>query len=196
MIRLLFVLLNFLVFVTANAQEINVGRTWEISEPDPIIEAQKRAENVPPDRFKPKNTFRDRLAAKNILRVAVANKRLYIPTHTVEHEVLDRNGNVLYPVGFTYNPIQYMPRFNQRIIIIDEVDADSIKSFLKPSDTVIVNNGDLQRVSQVIGQRADMLDILTAEAMDIKRIPVVVTIDYDNLAYHLEEFTPELGVPL
>ena len=41
-----------------------------------------------------------------------------------------------------------------------------------------------------------MLDILTAESMNIKRIPVVVTVNYEDHYYNLEEFLPEQGVPL
>tara|TARA_B100000902_G_scaffold399937_1_gene473784 strand:- start:3428 stop:4051 length:624 start_codon:yes stop_codon:yes gene_type:complete len=196
MVRSLIALSLCSVCISSFSQEITVGSTWDIVEPDPMVEAQRRAEQLPPERVKPKSTFRERLAAKKIKRVAVAAERHYTPTHTVEREVLDRNGNILYPVGFTYNPIKYMPRFDQRIVIIDEKDAAAVKPHLKPSDTVIVNEGDLLRVSQLLGQRANMLDILTAEAMDIQRIPVVVTIDYENLAYRLEEFMPEFGVPL
>jgi hypothetical protein len=179
-----------------SAQEITIGRTWKIVEPDSMVEAQKAAENIDPERLKPKNTFRERLAAKNILRTVTSKARLFTPSHTVERAVYDRDGNVLYPVGYTYNPIQYMPRFNQRIVVIDERDAEFIKPYLKPSDTVIVNQGDLLAVSEIIGQRANMLDILSAEAMDIKRVPVVITIDYENISYRLEEFNPEIGVPL
>lgn len=185
-----------LASMLVKAQEITIGRTWDVVEPDPMVEAQKRAEQISPERLKPRDTFRERLSAKSISRVTAPTERLYKPSHTVEREVLDRDGNILYPVGFTYNPIQYMPQFNQRIVIIDEQDAEFVKPHLRPSDTVIVNSGDLLRVSEVIGQRTNMLDILTAESMDVQRIPVVVTIDYEKLSYRLVEFNPEQGVPL
>lgn len=188
--------LLLLSLTEAFSQEITVGRTWDITEPDPIAEAQRRAENVSPKKLTPRSSFRHRLAAKNIQRVAEPLERTYTPLHTLEREILNRDGGVLYPAGFTYNPIKYMHRYNRRIVIIDEIDAQKVKPYLKPSDIVIVNRGDLKNTSEIIGQRADMLDILTAESMNILRVPVVVTIDYDNFYYRLMEFNPNSGVPL
>jgi len=189
-------IVTLLVVSAASATEVTIGRTWDIVEPDPLKEAQKRAESVSPEKLKPKNSFRDRLAAKGVFRTITPKNRHYTPTYTLERQIVDKDGAVLYPSGFKFNPIKYMQHYKSRIIIIDQQDAAIVKKFLKASDVVIVNNGDLKEVSVLLNRKITMLDILTAESMDITRIPVVVTIDYENYYYDLEEFLPEQGVPL
>lgn len=193
--KIILLMVGILNVLPVSATEVTVGRTWDIVEPDPIVEAKKRAESVSPERLKPKNSFRTRLAAKGIFRTITPKKRQFTPEHTLERQVLDKDGKVLYPSGFKFNPIKYMRRYKSRIIVIDQQDAATIKKFLKPSDIVIVNNGDLTETAKIINRRVSMLDILTAESMNIKRIPVVITVNYDDYRYNLEEFLPEQGVP-
>lgn len=193
--KIIVLLVSVMAVFAVSAKEVTVGRTWDIVEPDPIAEAQKRAESVSPERLKPKSTFRTRLAAKSIFRTITPKNRTFTPMHTLEKQVVDKNGNVIYPSGFKFNPIKYMKRYKSRIVIIDQKDAPIVKAFLKPSDIVIVNEGDLTETAQLLNHRVSMLDILTAESMDIQRIPVVVTVNYDNYYYNLEEFLPEQGMP-
>ena len=194
--KLILLVVSLLSVLAVSATEITIGRTWEIVEPDPIKEAQKRAKAVSPEKLKPKNSFRSRLAAKGIFRTITPKNRKFTPIHTLERQIVDKDGLILYPVGFKFNPIKFMRRFESRIVIIDQEDAMVVKAFLKPSDIVIVNKGDLAETSKILNRRTTMLDILTAESMNIQRIPVVVTVDYENLYYKLEEFLPEQGILL
>ncbi|GHG07102.1 hypothetical protein [Thalassotalea marina] len=179
-----------------NAQEITIGKTWEIQEPDPIKLAKNRAKTIPKERLKPKSSFRKKLSAKGLFRTITPKQRTYTPTHVLDREIMNKDGKVLYAKGFKFNPIQYMRRYKNRIVIIDQQDALTVKDKLLPSDIVIVYKGDLKNTAEVLDRRVDMLDLLTAESMDIKRIPVIVTVDYENYRYELLEFNPEIGVPL
>jgi len=194
--KIILLVVSSLVVSSLSAKEVTIGRTWDIVEPDPIAEAQKRAKGISPEKLKPKSSFRSRFAAKGLFRTITPKTREYTPIHTLEREVVDKNGAVLYPTGFQFNPIKYMRQYSNRIIVIDQDDAPIIKKHLKPSDIVIVNNGDLKETSVLLNRKITMLDILTAESMDIRRIPVVVTVNYEKHFYKLEEFLPEQGLPL
>lgn len=189
-------LVTALFAASTHGQEINLGRTWEIAEPDPIEEAKRRAEALPPERLKPTHSYRHKLAAKDIARTEHNNVRIYSPEHVLSKTIYDKDGNVLYPEGFSFNPIQYMPRFQRRIIVIDESDAEVVKPFLKTSDVLIINQGDIGATSAVLKRRVDMLDILTAESMNITKVPVMINVDYDQFHYELHEFNPLEGIPL
>jgi hypothetical protein len=188
--------LLILISSSLHAQEITVGRTWDIVEPDPIEVAKERAANVNPKKLEPKYSFRDRLRAKEITRTLYELERTYTPSHTTETEIADKDGNVIYPAGFTYNPIQYMYQYNSRIIIIDEKDALSVKDKLKTTDIVILHNGDLTKASELLERRVSMLDLLTAESMNVSKVPVIITVDYQSLLYRLVEFNPDIRTPL
>ncbi len=193
--HIIWILLIITVSRHVEASELTVGRTWDIVEPDPIKEAKSRASSIPKEKLKPKNSFRERLAAKNIFRTITPKIRQFTPTHTLENQVVDKEGRVLYPVGYTFNPIKYMKRFQQRVVVIDQEDAQLIEDDLKPTDIVIVNNGNLKEVSELLRRKITMLDIFSAESMDIRRVPTVVSIDYENHYYQINEFLSEQGLP-
>lgn len=174
-------------------QKIVIGTTWEIKEPNPIVEIKRRIENMDPAKLEPKHSYRTRLAASNVNRVIEPQKRLVTPSYTLERNIYDKNGSVLYPAGFTFNFLEYTPFNSQRIVIIDESDAEQIADTVKAKDIIIVRHGDLQKVSNTLSTHATMLDKLTAERLQLAKVPVLIYREQNHFVH--QEFLPEQGVP-
>lgn len=190
-------MLTLLIFVTSTAfaqKQIVIGQTWEIAEPDPIELAKERARNIDPARLTPKHSYRTRLAAKAVYRVYEPKTRIVVPSFTLDKTIYDKDGGVLYPAGFEFNFLEYTPFRSQRIVVIDESDAEHITSWLKSDDIVIVRDGDLDAVSNTLERHATMLDKLTAERLELRRVPVLIYRE-DNHFVH-QEFLPTEGAPL
>ena len=49
-------------------------------------------------------------------------------THTLEEDVQDANGQVLYPAGFTFNPLQYVS-LSGALVVIDGSDPEQVAWF-------------------------------------------------------------------
>ena len=49
-------------------------------------------------------------------------------THTLEQDVQDANGQVLYPAGFTFNPLQYVS-LSGALVVIDGSDPEQVAWF-------------------------------------------------------------------
>ena len=49
-------------------------------------------------------------------------------THTLEQDVQDANGQVLYPAGFTFNPLRYVS-LSGALVVIDGSDPEQVAWF-------------------------------------------------------------------
>lgn len=100
-----------------------VGQTYSITEKDALSEMQERANNVDWSKtldkkkaekqvknYKPKNL-------KSLPR-AVADKVYSVDmTYTLDMDIKDANGSLVYPKGYTFNPLQYVSLPNNLVFI-------------------------------------------------------------------------------
>ncbi len=105
-----------------------VGKTSPIVEQDITKELQQKATNIDLDalfnthnRYQPANLHPlPRAATDRLFTVDL--------THTLDHDIKDRQGNLLYPQGFTFKPLQYA-RLSGGLVVIDGSDPEQIKWF-------------------------------------------------------------------
>ncbi|MBI5327451.1 MAG: hypothetical protein HZB80_04035 [Deltaproteobacteria bacterium] len=50
--------------------------------------------------------------------------------YTLDFDIPDGKGGILYPKGFTFNPLDYVP-FNKTIVVINGANEDEIKWFVE-----------------------------------------------------------------
>ncbi len=105
-----------------------VGPTYPIGEQDIREEFKQRATKIDLDalfnthnRYQPANlhplprTSSDRLFTVDL-------------TQTLDHDIKDGQGNLLYPHGFTFNPLQYAG-LSGGLVVIDGSDAEQVEWF-------------------------------------------------------------------
>ena len=105
-----------------------VGRTYPIVEQDITKELQQKATTINIDalfnthnRYQPTNLHPlPRAANDRVFAVGL--------THTLDHDVKDSQGNLLYPQGFSFDPLQYVG-LSCGLVVIDGSDPEQIEWF-------------------------------------------------------------------
>ena len=131
--RMLLVMLTLLsVVVSAEARILGTyGATYPVAERDALEEIQERARQVdwqkvldrrkldsyqgPPDRGSLPRAKRERTFAVDL-------------TYTVEMDVPDGKGSILYPRGYTFNPLDYVV-YPKTVVVINGNDPEQVQWF-------------------------------------------------------------------
>jgi len=132
-----------------------VGKTYPIAERDALSELEDRARRIDtkkmlakvnPEKYRPGNL-------KKLPRARKARSYQVDMTYTVQEDIPDGKGGILYPRGYTFNPLNYMP-FRKTLVVIDGSDRQQIEWFAgsryKSDPTVMLlltdgASGDVQR---------------------------------------------------
>lgn len=105
-----------------------VGRTYSIVEQDIREEFKQKVTGIDIEallnthnRYQPANLHPlPRAASDRVFTVDL--------THTLEHDIKDSQGNLLYPQGFTFNPLHYA-RLSGGLVVIDGSDPEQVEWF-------------------------------------------------------------------
>jgi len=105
-----------------------VGATYPVIEPDILAELKENARQHQPNleeifkrirKYQPPDLQR-------LPRAELTRTFLVDMTYTLKKPIRDTNGRVLYPVGFTFNPLDYTP-FIGGLVIIDATDPIQVR---------------------------------------------------------------------
>ena len=116
----------------ARAREIvqlePVGPTSAVIETDLAEALRQRAISVDVERLR---SAQARYQPANLQALPQATKdatTMVDLTHTLEQDVQDANGQVLYPAGFTFNPLRYVS-LSGALVVIDGSDPEQVAWF-------------------------------------------------------------------
>ena len=116
----------------ARAREIvqlePVGPTSAVIETDLAEALRQRAISVDVERLR---SAQARYQPANLQALPQATKdatTMVDLTHTLEQDVQDANGQVLYPAGFTFNPLRYV-FLSGALVVIDGSDPEQVAWF-------------------------------------------------------------------
>jgi len=135
-----FLLLAALIVTDAAvAQTSTIGRTWPISEPDALAEIEAKAASLPRDmskEFGPRSHW-SAMRSANLLTTSATRTRNVVPFYTLDMDVRLPDGRVLYPRGYTFNPLDYVT-LTQRLIIVHPSDLNWALSQAAPADWIVL----------------------------------------------------------
>ena len=105
-----------------------VGKTYPIVEQDIREEFKQKATAIDLDAlFNTHNRYQP--ANLHTLPRAASDRAFTVDlTHTLEHDIKDSQGNLLYPQGFTFNPLQYAG-LRGGLVVIDGSDQQQVEWF-------------------------------------------------------------------
>ncbi|HHL35550.1 MAG TPA: hypothetical protein ENJ30_14420 [Desulfobulbaceae bacterium] len=110
-----------------------VGETYPVIEPDVVAELKEEAARK--NRFGD-NEFLERMKTyqpediHHLPRATMDRTFLVDMTYTLDRDLLDGDGKVIYPKGFTFNPLDYLS-FSGGMLVIDGNDPVQVKWFKK-----------------------------------------------------------------
>jgi len=126
----------------ARAETSTIGRTWPIAEPDAMTEIEAAAARQPVDiasRFGPRSSWTALKGAS--LGVARENRvRTVVPFYTLDNEIRLPDGKLLYPKGFTFNPLSYVS-LPQRLVIVHPRDLGWALKTAALTDWILLTGG-------------------------------------------------------
>lgn len=119
--------------VLAVTKDLGVtGETYPVVEPDILAEIKKYDRQHQPTKeeilqkvktYQPPNL-------QPLPRAAQDRTFLADMTYTFKKDIVDGKGNILYPRGYTFNPLDYYS-FHGGMVVIDGSDPDQLKWFEK-----------------------------------------------------------------
>lgn len=172
--------------ISAIANPVVIGRTYEIAEKDYVDAMKERAKLVEwekifsPEAAKEKfENFQPINTAK--LPKSTATETYYTdPTYTLEYDLKGPDGKVRYPAGFSFNPLNYM-QMPLILAIIDGSDKEQVAWFQKSAyakdDRVmlLLTNGKWGDLKKKLNRNVFYLPMKLAERIQVRSVPAVVS---------------------
>lgn len=176
-----------------------IGRTWPIAEPDALAEIEAKTARLPAD-LAVAYGRRDRWSALKAASLPVApadRARTVVPFHTLEFDITLPGGKVLYPKGFSFNPLTYVT-LPQRLVIVHSRDLAWALRMARPGDFVLLaaldgDNGDPIALSEKSGRAIFILEERVRQRLGLTVAPVVVAQSGTRLV--LNEYGPRASAP-
>jgi conjugal transfer pilus assembly protein TraW len=175
----------FIVSVSAAKDLGRTGATYDIAEPDALVEIEEAARRVDWEKAFDKEKAKRALKAfkpegmKPIPRAKKDRVRLVDMTYTLDHDIPDGKGGVLYPKGFSFNPLDYVS-YPGVIVIIDGSDREQVvwfKSSVLAKDhrvALMLSDGSFYDAMQEFGRPVFYALPNVARRLRIEAVPSVV----------------------
>jgi conjugal transfer pilus assembly protein TraW len=170
-------------FALASSDNV-LGRTYPIAEKDALQEIEDQAKTVD---WKKAITEGKKEAVKKyqppdlkrLPRVEEAKSYLVDMSYTLEIDVPDGKGGILYPKGYRFNPLDYMS-LTSTIVVIDATDPDQTDWFRKSSYSkgintkLLLSDGNHHDTAKDLGRPVFYLNDKIASRFNLQAVPSVV----------------------
>lgn len=171
-------------------QTSTIGKTFSISEPDGLQEIEDRAETVDWQAAVSKGFQNPSAARPEPVEFATENKtRYHVPWYRAEFDVKDRDGTVVYPKGYQFNPLEYVT-LPQRLVFIAEPHAKWAQERLDPTDMVIISSGDYRDIAVELSRPVFVLDSRLKQRLNVQAVPSIITQEGSTL--RIDEFAVQI----
>lgn len=164
----------------AHGRTTTVGRTWPIAEPDALAEIEAKAAGLPRDlgrKFGPRSRW-SAMKSASLTPTNVARVRTVVPFYTLDIDVTLPDGRVLYPKGFTFNPLTYVS-LPQRLVIVHAHQLGWALKTAAPTDWILLAGGareaaDPIALGEKVGRPLFILEERVKERLGLTVAPVIV----------------------
>lgn len=157
-----------------------IGRTWPVAEPDALSEIEAKVATLPRDMskaFGPRKKW-SALKAADLAPATADRIRSVVPFHTLDFDIRLPDGKMLYPKGFTFNPLTFV-RMPQRLVVVHPRDLAWALRTARASDFILLSalggeNGDAITLSEKTGRAIYILEERVKARLGLTVAPVIV----------------------
>ncbi len=161
-----------------------VGAVYDIAEPDSMTEIENRAKEVDWKKYFNEKKMKRAIAAyhptglKRLPRATINRNNTVDMTYTLGADIPDGKGGVLYPRGYTFNPLQFLALPNT-LVIIDGEDREQVAWFLgseyalDPKVFLLLTGGSYQSVMENLKRPAYYADAAFLGRLQVRSTPAV-----------------------
>jgi hypothetical protein len=188
-IRISWLLISIAAF--SDAEIVRVGTVYPVAEPDALTEIEGRARGASiQDVVKQSNQNWAALHSEQLMIASSDRVRHYIPYYVLEMDIADAKGNVIYPKGFRFNPLDFV-LLPTRLAVINESQTMWLKKRLRGNEMVILTEGDRVKVSKELNTPVFILDAKTKARLSLEYVPSLVEQRGNELI--ISEFNVKVG---
>ena len=161
------------------------GQTYSIVEPDALEELRQRAARIDWSKVFSKRAQEDKIKnfkppnLPSLTRVERDRTFLVDLTYTLPFDIPDGKGGVLYPKGYSINPLDYV-NYPRTLVIINGDDKDQVRWF-KDSPyaeaidvTLLITDGSYYELARKFKRPVFYLTAGLAHRLGIDHVPSVV----------------------
>lgn len=156
-----------------------LGENYPIAERDAMEEIQEKAASVDWQQTfnKPRNQW-SALRSVRLPRAEEDRVRRVVPIYEAPFDVTDKDGRVIYPKGFRFNVLQYVP-LKARFIVIGphKEDIEWAKTKVRRGDYVLLSGGDPRWASALMEMPVFLLDKVSTERIQLTHVPALAYAD-------------------
>ncbi len=183
---LLIVLASIFLSGTGSAADLGkFGRTWPVIEPDGIEEMKQAAGRVDWSRYFNKSAMEKAIhdyKPRGFISLPKASRdrvRQVDISYSVEFDVIDpSSGEVLYPRGYTFNPLDYIT-LHKKIVVLDGSDQEQVEWFNKsgyakdPMTVLLITGGVFYEVGEKVKRSVFFATDKIIRRLQVEHVPSV-----------------------
>jgi len=158
------------------------GMTYRISERDALTEIEERSRQVDWSKVLDKRKVENYQGPPDRMNLPRAKRSRIFPadmTYTTEIDVPDGKGGILYPKGYTFNPLDYVT-YPKTLVVINGNDPEQVK-WLAASEydkrldvTLLLTEGNFGTVAKRVSRPVFYADRKLIERLKLKAVPSVI----------------------
>ncbi len=161
------------------------GKTYHIAEPDALVEIQTQAQKTNWNKAINKEQVKNRVenfkpTNFNPLPKAQSNNKFLVDmTYIAEFDVKDNKGNIIYPKGYSFNPLDYII-YPNTLIVINGDDDNQTRWFEKSAyfndykTKILLSDGSYADLSKKWERPVYYLTQKIAKRLKLKAVPSVI----------------------
>ena len=183
------VFLCLLTTSTAVARDLGTfGTVYDIVEKDALKELEEKAKSVDFSKAVDRNALVKR--ARNFTPEDVKEMRMIGParkdrtflvdmTYTLERDIKDDKGNIVYPAGYAFNPLNYVA-YPKTLVVLNGKRPEQIRWFKESSYakdaqiTLLLTDGSYSDLAKFLKRPVFYASTKVIEAFRIQAVPSVV----------------------
>jgi len=182
-------LLSLSVTSTAMARDLGTfGTVYDIVEKDAIKELEEKARSVDFSKAvdrnalvkKAKNFTPEDVKEMNAIGPARKDRTFLVDmTYTLERDIKDDKGNIVYPAGYAFNPLSYVS-YPRTLVILNGRRPEHIRWFEESSYskdaqvTLLLTDGSYSELSRSLKRPVFYASTKLIEVFQIEAVPSVV----------------------
>jgi conjugal transfer pilus assembly protein TraW len=159
------------------------GKTYPIAERDASEELKERVRSVNWQKMLEKSGI-ERIkrykpdTAESLPRATEDRVRMVSMNYTLEFDITDGKGNVIYPKGYTFNPLDFMT-YTRTIVILKGADRDQVEWFKKSpyykksNVMILITDGNYYDLSGELGQPVYFVHEKIVSRLQLRHVPSV-----------------------
>jgi len=170
---------------TASGKDLGtVGTVYPIAEPDALKELKSRAARVDWNKVFDREKVRRKVTnfkPRDLKKLPAAHRdRSFLAdlTYTLDMDIPDGKGGILYPKGYTFNPLDYV-RMRRTIVVINGNDRRQVEWFRKSpwfkdiNAMLLLTDGGYHALGESLRRPVFYASRLIVERLQLKAVPSV-----------------------